>query len=41
MSIKDVKLAIYPELQVTSVTFNGQVYDFQLTTNNAESSWLW
>lgn len=41
MAIKDVKLAVYPELQVTSVTFNGQVYDFQLTANNDESVWLW
>jgi len=41
MNIKDIKLAIWSYINVTSVSFNSAVLDFQLTPNNPESNWLW
>jgi hypothetical protein len=41
MSIKHIKLAVYPDLEVLNVVFNTAHLDWQLTPNNNESSWLW
>ena len=41
MTIKDIKLAVWSYLNITSVTFNTAVLDFQYTYNNPQSNWLW
>lgn len=41
MSIKDIKLAVYPGVEVVDVTFNTAHLDWQFTPNNNESNWLW
>ena len=41
MTMKDIKIAIWAGINVTNVTFNTAVLDFQYTPNNAQSNWLW
>ncbi|GAX81198.1 hypothetical protein CEUSTIGMA_g8631.t1, partial [Chlamydomonas eustigma] len=41
MTIKDIKIAIWSYVNVTSVTFNTAVLDYQFTYNNPQSNWLW
>ncbi len=41
MQIKDIKIAVFSTLVIEQVTFNGAIYDFQITPNGLTSNWLW
>ena len=41
MNIENIKLAVFPNLEVVDVTFNTAHLSWQWTANNNESNWLW
>lgn len=42
MPITNIKLNVFSSVQVTSVSFNGALYDFQFTPSGSPySNWLW